>query len=858
MWRLMSSCAKIDPFERPSFEGVVDYISLGDGADLSASSSAASAAAVGVSSAPSYSYSAAALAPNEASASSAHSALAPENAGGADGVPVDRIVLQVANGGYGQGDNPKNLPMASESVDLLRTVLVSFYGFSGSPLYDRDSTAIRTAARPACASLRGAQGTSIIHLVGHGGDRRGRFVFEGVSPGATDEGQPAEDSTVDLERDIMSQIPEDHQGLVVVLLDCCRGSMGTEDRPFDVDRNNVVLGLAARRDAKAYGCLYTFVLAEELWKRFDNQSGNLTWRDVLYDVEQRIIAGTAVVASHPQGTNPPATALVQQPRHSTLGTGEVKWHKFPLRPRAKTTNAKEYIQRKVLGNEFRNRAKDLENMDALQQSYPLASYMEDLFSGNYMLEMTFGDGRAWESRRSAWTAADLVLELCKTSASYRDSSVINARLRCLSGAAIKYGLGRLWLKEPHELVYGFVREAVVTNYRILHEAQFDLDVARPEVERKPDMTELTFAVICGRHKLVRALLQGPWELHEADKEGNTPFHHACRSGDMSMVQLFLDRFGTFDHTVRNVDGKQASDLVPSPAEMGSIKAALQFAETERGMKIAPASAFVVASNNLKGTGAFGATQEGTFNGHPAAIRTSPSKFGDDLLFHNQITIRNVIGEHENVMPILGFCEDPPMIAYPIGSNDLHCYFWYQRNHPGYWKAACRLLRDVAAGVAHCHAHSVVHGDLKPSNVIVFEDAGDFPVARVADFSGSILRYGHARSGADFKGIGTIPFQPPEMLAAGGNINQRAKESDDVYAFAMVCFEAATRGYEPFYGQRQDEIMRRVVAGERPEIPPDTPPLLATLMKECWHQDPEQRPSFEVIVHRMKEIVSEVS
>ncbi|KAI9024167.1 kinase-like domain-containing protein [Hyaloraphidium curvatum] len=345
-WRLMAACAKIDRFERPSFADVVDEL-LGPEQrtlDISnaASGPAASAPDIGSLSAPSHSHSAATLAGNQASFSSparTESAPAPDiavtstsDSSEETGVPVNRIVLQVANGAFGPADHPKNLPMALESADLLRIVLASFYGFSELPSNgshsDWTAEAIRATTRPALSSLRYTRGTSVIHFVGHGGDRQGRFVFEGVSAAPGDTTLLADHNTVDLERDVVSQIPEDHRGLVVVLLDCCRGSMGTEDRPFDVDRDNVILGFAAQHGEKAYGCLFTFVLAEELWKRFDRQEKSFTWPALLDRVEYRIFLETAdatAAARHAQSNEPTEGPLVQRPRRMNLGRGRVEF-----------------------------------------------------------------------------------------------------------------------------------------------------------------------------------------------------------------------------------------------------------------------------------------------------------------------------------------------------------------------------------------------------------------------------------------------------------------------------------------------------------------------------------------------------
>jgi serine/threonine protein kinase len=52
-------------------------------------------------------------------------------------------------------------------------------------------------------------------------------------------------------------------------------------------------------------------------------------------------------------------------------------------------------------------------------------------------------------------------------------------------------------------------------------------------------------------------------------------------------------------------------------------------------------------------------------------------------------------------------------------------------NPISWSLKQKLLRDISAGIGFIHAAGVVHGDLKPSNILIDSNYN----AKIADFGG---------------------------------------------------------------------------------------------------------------------------
>ncbi len=141
--------------------------------------------------------------------------------------------------------------------------------------------------------------------------------------------------------------------------------------------------------------------------------------------------------------------------------------------------------------------------------------------------------------------------------------------------------------------------------------------------------------------------------------------------------------------------------------------------------------------------------------------------------------------------------------------------------------AWAIIREIGAGLAHAHARNVVHGDLKPHNVMITH-AGE---VRILDFGASSTAVTQAAD-APVRRTTTSALTPAyaccELLAG-----RSADPRDDLYAFACLSYELLA-GAHPF--QRRPSTVARDLG-----IVPDRPPGLSgqqwkTLtMGLSWHR-----------------------
>ena len=139
-----------------------------------------------------------------------------------------------------------------------------------------------------------------------------------------------------------------------------------------------------------------------------------------------------------------------------------------------------------------------------------------------------------------------------------------------------------------------------------------------------------------------------------------------------------------------------------------------------------------------------------------------------------------------------------------------------------------LAAGLAKSLSAIHAAGVVHGDLKPSNVLLALDG-----PRVIDFGISQAAEA-APPGRAGLVVGTPSFMSPEQAAG-----QPVGPLSDVFSLGAVLAFAAT-GRRPFGSGQASVVLERVVRGE-PGLA-GAPPEVLPLIERCLAKDPAGRPA----------------
>ncbi|KAI9034112.1 kinase-like domain-containing protein [Hyaloraphidium curvatum] len=190
-----------------------------------------------------------------------------------------------------------------------------------------------------------------------------------------------------------------------------------------------------------------------------------------------------------------------------------------------------------------------------------------------------------------------------------------------------------------------------------------------------------------------------------------------------------------------------------------------------------------------GEGGYGVVYVGTYNGTDtvAVKKLHVARLSNQLkaVFEKELAVWRSLPAHENIMPLLGYCYEPPMLLAQLADGGNLNDYLDAKN----WDQALGItcLYGVAVGMNFLHGKNVFHGDLKSYNVLVHRG-----IPKIADFGLAQLR---ARTTAVTtkagQGVGTVRWMAPELFETG------LQKPADVYAYAMTCYEVLSEGGFPF-------------------------------------------------------------
>jgi hypothetical protein len=246
-----------------------------------------------------------------------------------------------------------------------------------------------------------------------------------------------------------------------------------------------------------------------------------------------------------------------------------------------------------------------------------------------------------------------------------------------------------------------------------------------------------------------------------------------------------------------------------------------------------------------GKGTYGEVFKGVWRGTVVAVKKLPGhNITPNLLadFLKEVRLMKQL-RHPCVLQFLGACitenhRDLAIIMEFMPRNSLWSILHDEAQELA-WPTLLAMLVDTARGMCYLHTRRppIIHRDLKSHNLLVDEawrvKVCDFGLSRIIEANPSLNT---------MTACGTPCWTAPEVLRS-----LRYSYKADVYSFGIVVWECASR-QDPFAGLPPFQVVFAVGNnGLRPEVPENCPKRIANLMRRCWHEDPNMRPPFDVVV-----------
>ncbi len=167
--------------------------------------------------------------------------------------------------------------------------------------------------------------------------------------------------------------------------------------------------------------------------------------------------------------------------------------------------------------------------------------------------------------------------------------------------------------------------------------------------------------------------------------------------------------------------------------------------------------------------------------------------------------------------------------------------------PFAWENAVKIAIDVMEALAHAHQKGLVHGDVKPANILLSKDRraklGDLGLATTAE------------EASDTR-MGTVAFMSPEQIL-GNKLDSRS----DLYSFGCTFFTMVT-GKRLFPHASSKEVLTSHLRKAPPTLSGSgvaVPRLLDHLINRLLTKTPDQRPeSAREVVNQLRRLTDSSS
>lgn len=151
--------------------------------------------------------------------------------------------------------------------------------------------------------------------------------------------------------------------------------------------------------------------------------------------------------------------------------------------------------------------------------------------------------------------------------------------------------------------------------------------------------------------------------------------------------------------------------------------------------------------------------------------------------------------------------------------------------------------QVASGMNFLVENNFVHCDLAARNCYVTEGN----IIKISNLGIGSYKYPSDYSWGHSSALLPVRWMPPEALNT-----LQFSHMTDVWSYGILLWEIYSFGCRPYVGFTNQEAIERIRNLQLLTCPDSCPARLFGLMKECWEENPSDRPQFTEICSRLRQ------
>ncbi|XP_055353831.1 serine/threonine-protein kinase Nek11-like [Paramacrobiotus metropolitanus] len=185
-----------------------------------------------------------------------------------------------------------------------------------------------------------------------------------------------------------------------------------------------------------------------------------------------------------------------------------------------------------------------------------------------------------------------------------------------------------------------------------------------------------------------------------------------------------------------------------------------------------------------------------------------------------------------------------------------------------YKVVARYIKDITVGVDFLHRQEIIHGDLKPGNILVKCLPGGDTMLLIGDLDDLVLMEGSMTCSGDISPLrGTVRYMSPEMLKKfiGQCGTENPGRKTDIWSLGCIMLEIAecflgiktaekmlknTKQQVSLANNAKNQFAALIMDGYVPVVDDKIPHNLASCIRQCLQSNPNERLSSAALLHKI--------